>query len=150
MTQTANRITDHVEQYWRDLKEVADQDVPHESQLDIGALGDVWDNCMYIQVEPHRPYHYQYGYMGKELVDAAGVDFTQSVGDDIIDLVKASKDEMQKKFQEVVNTRDVVYDEGEFCNTQHLTIKYRQVLVPFTTDGVHVTYILSGMRWTVK
>ncbi len=135
------RLQDILKDYWHGLK--ADRaGLPAEAEIDPEVLEKIWKNCFLVQI--HSTHRYQYDYLGANLVDAYGEDYT--TGDEADRLVSPYTNHAIQVFDEVVKNRQPMADAGEFVNSYHLLIKYRQYLLPFG-KGDKVTHILGGMRW---
>ncbi len=135
------RLTDVLTSYWERLRGGEDV-LPHEDQINPEALERVWDDCFLVEmVGDHK---YKYDYMGKHLIEAYGDDFSH---DEIEFLVSPHTHRVAEKFNEVVDSKKAVYDDGEFTNSDGVLVKYRTLMLPFVDKGDKVSYILGGMRW---
>lgn len=135
------RVDDILKNYWEKLT-AGQPGLPAESSIDPAELADIWDNCFLVQITPTG--HFQYDYLGAALVEAYGEDYT--TGDEADRLVSASSNRAIHVFGDVVKLRKPLADEGEFVNSRHFLIKYRQYLLP-VGNKKGVTHILGGMRW---
>lgn len=135
------RITEALESYWNEKKDLAA--LPSESDFDPDDLGNLWDHCFLVRVDPGPDFHYTY--MGKALIDAYGDDMT---GNEVCERVMGQvAHPMLKKFVETVQKKHKVLDEGEFVNHNNLEVRYRSILLPLSQGGEEVAYILGGMKW---
>lgn len=134
------RLTDILMGYWEGLKK--NKGLPSENDINPDELSGVWDDCFLAQVMSNG--RYRYSYLGKNLIEAYGDDLEK---DEIDYLVSTSGHKTIEKFDEVVKNREPISDKGEFTNSKHLLIKYRQLLLPFLDTGGKVGFILGGMRW---
>ncbi|MDB2414675.1 PAS domain-containing protein [Rickettsiales bacterium] len=138
-----NRITDIILDHWNELRDV--RKFPSESELDLGHLSSIWDNCFLVQTrDVLTKENYNYTYLGKNIIDAYGRDLTNM---SIMALASEQADHISFKYEEVIRTGTFMYDEGEFLNAKKMKVKYRQVLVPLGDDNCHVQSILGGMRY---
>lgn len=136
------RIDDVLLNYWGQLTHETDA-LPREAVIDPEAIESIWDDCFLVQITPDN--HYRYDYLGKNLIDAYGEDFTVEEADT---LVTPTTHRAIEIFSKVVASKQPTWDSGEFVNSKHMLIKYRQYLLPFG-EGEKVTHILGGMRWKV-
>jgi len=140
MDQKYVRLTDLLMNCWNVWSE--DGAIPPEARIDPEMLLPVWDECFLVQVlESGR---FRYDYLGKSLIEAYGEDYSQ---EEVDSLVSPHKQKVVKRFDEVVKRGIPLEDEGEFRNSLGLTIKYRQLLLPFSGSSGRVEYVLGGMRW---
>ena len=135
------RIEDILLSYWNELKE-KEGAVPHEDRINYKLIADVWDDCFLALITPDRGYRYEY--LGKHLIDAYGEDMTELGVERII---SPNAHETVRKFDDVMNRKEPIRDEGEFTNNSHFLIRYRQILLPFVNSDDAIVYILGGMRW---
>lgn len=135
------RIEDILLSYWNELKE-KEGGVPHESNINYKLIADAWDDCFLALITNNRGYRYEY--LGKNLIDAYGEDMA-ALG--VEHIISPDSHETVRKFDDVMNHKNPVRDEGEFNNSNNFLIKYRQILLPFVNHDDEITYILGGMRW---
>lgn len=136
------RLEDILKHYWETLPRATVGSIPSESTISPDALKNVWDDCFLVQITPDNSFRYDY--LGKDLVDAYGEGYHD--GDEADKLIDTHSNRAIRIFSEVVKGRKPVDDEGEFVNSRHLLIKYRQYLFPLGNKE-RVTHIFGGMRW---
>ncbi len=134
------RITDLLNSYWDGLAKV--DGVPKEDDIDASQLNPIWDDCYLVNIRNGEPYKYEY--LGKNLIEAYGDEVSHS---EVEMLVYPSVKKVADNFNQVVDTRNVFEDLGEFINVNNMLIKYRQLLLPFGDQNGRITHILGGMRW---
>lgn len=136
-----HRINEKLEHYWQDLR--GGRAMPLESEVDIAALGGIWDYCFLVSVHDGR---FAYSYFGSELIRAYGDDVT---GKEITEtLLYPHPQSLTETFDKVVRTAQPQVDDSEFTNSEGALIKYRSCVVPlgaFAMDGI--AFLLGGMKW---
>lgn len=142
------RITDQLQAYWQVLSKY-EGGVPKESMIDPKALKSIWENCFLVKKEPGET-KFRYSFLGSELMKAFGDEAKHTAADSVEELVSPYMEQSAGRFREVVSMKRPLHDEGEFKNHDQVTIKYRQILLPFTIDGETVSHILGGIRWRVE
>lgn len=139
----SKRLNDQLESYWLRLK--GDKALPEEIDINPDKLNGNWQDCFLISCENKN--RFQYSYLGQNLFEAFG--FSKELPADIDHLLSANQQATIEKFEQVIADQEIVYDEGEFTNSNNMVIKYRQILMPFSNDGQQVTHVFGGMRWKV-
>ena len=133
-----------LQKYWNELR--AGRPFPRESEIDPDAISDIWPSCFLVSLdEVTQRLGYRYSYMGHDLQEAYGEDAHNP--DIVTKLVSTDASLMNKKFDEVVRTKKLVFDESEFVNLKHLKIRYRTCMLPLGNQKDNVAYILGCMRW---
>ncbi|TAE34779.1 MAG: PAS domain-containing protein [Alphaproteobacteria bacterium] len=139
----AKRIGERLQHYWESSR--GDRTMPFESDIDTSQLEDVWDACFLIRVdEGNAP---RYVYMGTQLVEAYGDDIQAR---DVCErLAYPASTTMLHRIDEVISSKAIQYQEGEFINASGLRVCHRSILLPMATEHKpeDVAFILGGMRW---
>ncbi|MCC7260611.1 MAG: PAS domain-containing protein [Alphaproteobacteria bacterium] len=130
--------------YWEEAK--GKRTLPSESDMKPGDLSDIWGSCFLIRINKDaKSREFRYSYLGKDLVDAYGDDFT---GRDVYDtLVSMHTNNIVQKIWDVVSTRKPIVDEAEFVNASKVHVRYRQCIAPLASDGEEVDCLIGAMRW---
>lgn len=139
------RISDFLKSYWDELR--GDKPLPSEVDINPDAFGDIWHDCFMVQITPVG--EFRYDYLGDNIIDAYGDDMSREHADLLLSPMAL---QVAEQLEVVRKTEEIVYNKGEFCNSTHMFIRYRQILLPFTSIKVDerqgdVTHILGGMRW---
>jgi hypothetical protein len=135
------RITSIILNHWEAVR--GEKQYPAEADLDPAVLEPVLDNCFLIKIEGLLEGKYQYKFLGKNVMNAYGSDLTRRLNTESDPLSQ------KEKILEVLNTKRPVIDEGEFVNTKQNLVKYRQCLMPLSSDGVNIDSIFGGIRFIV-
>ena len=137
------RITNIIINHWAEVK--GEKAIAAEKDLDSNLLDDVLDNCFLIEAtELVLSGKHKYIYIGKNILDAYGSRATSPK--DYHDVDPLSN---KIKFQEVINLKKPVMEDGQFINQDGNVVKYRQCLVPLGKDGINVDSIFGGMRFKI-
>jgi hypothetical protein len=136
------RITEQLEDYWRQLK--GDKVLPLESDVNPDVMGDAWKSCFLVTARANGSF--AYNYLGDSLVEAYGDDFT---GREITEtLLFPHPEALFATFKKVAATAQPITDEDEFTNSRGALIRYRSCVVPLAgTHGGGVGFLLGGMKW---
>ena len=130
-------------EYW--LKVKGDRLMPEENDIDPDALGDVWDHCFLIQVRDiHNVIDYNYTYLGSRIVDAYA-EGTVQPEDGLMISPNATK--LSQTFEEIIENKKPLMEDGEFVTISGRTVKYRQCLLPLGDAQGTVHSIFGGMRF---
>lgn len=139
------RITRRLLSYWDANK--SDAELPLASNINRDDLQDVWDDCFLVEVKgsEDKGFEFRYNYIGSSIIAAYGDEVT---GADIqTSLLSPEGKHVMDIFEEVVEMKTPVIDEAEFTNLQHVVVRYRQCILPFSDKNGKVTHLLGGMRW---
>lgn len=139
MTEDYVRIYDVVMSYWDALR--GDRPYPAESEINPEDLARVWDSCFLLQITPDK--QLKYDYLGKNLIPSLDGIYSQQDWDTFL---CPQGGLVGKKFQQVVDSKQSLTDEGEFMNSEGMVIKFREFMVPLGI-GEKVTHVLGGLRW---
>lgn len=127
-------------QYWNELRD--ERELPQEDEIDPERLSIIWGHCFLIQIRDIKQVKdYNYTYLGPNL--------TQAYHDGTLDryngkMIAPDANRVSHLFQQVIDTKDPLIDEGEYRNPLGRMVKYRQSMLPLgTPDGV-VESILGG------
>jgi hypothetical protein len=136
-----HRINEQLEQYWNSL--CAGRPMPLESEINIDDLANIWDHCFLVNIAGER---LAYSYLGSELMQAYGDDFT---GKEITDtLVYPHPVSLMQTFRTAIRTARPQQDESTFTNARGMLIKYRSCVLPLGMAGeTDVRFLLGGMKW---
>ena len=136
-----HRIHERLNAYSESLR--GERALPLESDIVIEDLQDIWSSCFLVTVKDGK---FSYSYLGDQLVDAYGDDFT---GKEIAEtLVYPHPPSLVKTFSAVASSGVPKFDESEFANSRGDTVKYRSCVLPLAgPDGNSVAFLLGGMKW---
>lgn len=136
-----HRINEQLRAYWDKVR--AGRAMPLEADINIAELKEIWGHCFLVNIHPDK---FAYSYLGPELIDAYGDDFT---GKEIaIALLEPHPKSLYSKFQEVANTAQATIDESEFRNSRGQLVKYRACILPLgSASHTGVGFLLGGMKW---
>jgi hypothetical protein len=137
------RLTLRLIAYWERVR--GERLMPSESDIDPDDLHDLWDYCFLVQVRDLIKEDYNYTYLGSAIVDAYRAGLSMS---DPGRLVAPSANKLTISYQQVINTRAPVIEEGEFNNLRGDRVKYRQCMLPLSY-GEAVDAIFGGMRFKI-
>ncbi len=140
--QEDKRITNVILNHWNEVK--GGRRFPAEADLDPAVLEGVLDNCYLVKAEGVNEGKYNYKFLGKNIMNAYGSDLTKC-----LNYEKGNPLSYRNKIQQILQTGLPIIDEGQFLNTNGDTIKYRQCLVPLSSDGINIDSILGGMRFII-
>ncbi len=136
------RLADFLDNYFKDLREKAKNDIAAEEQIVFSAIEKVASDCFLIKAdEPYR-----FSYLGENL---SKVVHDEKFDTPITGMTMPANHKMARMFQEVIKSKKEVVDEGEFESSMCSIVKYRQKLYPLSSrkgEG-DVKYIFGGMRW---
>ncbi len=136
------RLADFLDNYFKDLKDKAKNDVAAEEQIVFSAIEKVASDCFLVKAE--EPY--RFSYLGENLLKVVR---DEKFDTPIVGMIVPNNHKMARKFSDVISSKKEVVDEGEFESSQYSTVKYRQKLYPLTArkGDNEVKYIFGGMRW---
>ena len=136
-----HRINERLNAYWDSLR--GSRTMPNERDISIEDLKDLWQYCFLISVKEGK---FSYSYLGEQLVEAYGDDFT---GKEIAEtLLYPHPESLVKTFTEVAKSAAPQIDESEFTNSRGATVKYRSCVLPLAgNDEGSVAFLLGGMKW---
>ena len=136
------RINHIILSHWEDIR--GERRFPSEVDLNPEVLESVLDNSFLVQTEGVEDGKFNYKFLGKNIMNAYGSDLTKC-----FDYSKGNPLAYSNKIEHIMITGEPISDEGEFINAQGDRLKYRQCLVPLSSDGVHVDSVLGGMRFKI-
>lgn len=139
------RVNRRLIRYWEEIR--GDRQFPAESAVDQQALSDIWASCFLVKVIPHANggYAFRYTYLGRELIEAYGEDFT---GADIQSQLEATFGiHLRELLLKVMETKRPVSEDLDFTNRKNMVIRYRLCMLPLGPNDDTIQYILGGMRW---
>ena len=134
------RITDRILDYWNTLR--GEAPYASEDAIDWYALGDVREDAFLLRIIANDDF--TFSYLGKNVQDAYGEDMT---GEQASSFASPSGSALKEYVAELIKTGAPVTDEGEFVNKNGKVVRYRQCLVPLTSDGDVIEAVLGGMRF---
>lgn len=141
------RITDILRNYWEKLR--GDRPYPLESEIDPEALGEVWSHCFMVQLlDIKKKENYSFTYFGDSLQGAYAKDLTDTP---VKYVVSPHAEHLAEQYDKVLKTGQPLIDEDSYTNRDHVTVLYRQCLLPLgckSEDGI--AFILGGMRYKLK
>lgn len=131
-----------MDNYFKDLKDKAKNDVAAEEQIVFSAIEKVASDCFLVKAE--EPY--RFSYLGENLLKVVR---DEKFDTPIVGMIVPNNHKMARKFSDVIQGKKELVDEGEFESSQYSTVKYRQKLYPLTArkGDREVKYIFGGMRW---
>ncbi len=142
MSHDYKRLSDKLLEYWQQI--LGKQNLPREEQIDLEEINEILNDCFLLHVQHDAKFIYKYDFLGENLIQAYGKGMNQ----DVIELLISTKSHpLVKKFDEVLKSTQPVYDSGEFLNSNRMTVKYRQILLPLANKQGEAEYILGGIRW---
>ncbi|MCE3233023.1 MAG: hypothetical protein K0R98_1280 [Rickettsiaceae bacterium] len=136
------RITNIILDHWNAIRGL--KKYPAETDLDPALLEELLDNCFLIKTEGIFEGKYNYKFLGKNIMNAYGSDLTRSLNDSA-----ENPFSQRDKIKELITHEHPIIDEGEFHNINKDIIKYRQCLVPLSSDGINIDSVFGGMRFII-
>lgn len=138
-----NRLNEILSAYWKNLS--GERPYPCENDVDPDALGEIWQSCFLIQVMPEgRGPRYRYAYMGRELIEAFGGDYSQQEISET--LMGEQNPPFLQSLDAIIASGAPISEENAFTNRHNMQIRYRSCLLPLGVQP-DVDYILGSMRW---
>ena len=137
------RLTQRLTGYWERLRK--EEAMPPFAKFNPSALDDAWDSCMLIAVnDSAQPPSYAYYRMGEKVRRLYGGDVA---GQSMRPSAKTSQSaKIVKRVDELMTSRQPVYDDGQFVGPSNKIVKFRSCMLPFGHDN-HVTHIIVGLSW---
>ena len=136
------RITNIILDHWNEIRGL--KKFPAEKDLDPALLEQLLDNRFLIKTEGIFEGKYNYKFLGKNIMNAYGSDITRSMNDEHENPLS-----QRDKIKEMLVHQHPIIDEGEFRNINRDIIKYRQCLVPLSSDGINIDSVFGGMRFII-
>jgi len=141
-TEMESRLTTRLIKYWKSLKGI--HNVPLEKNIDNTAIADLWDYCFILRVKEIKDeIDYRYDYIGKNIKNAYMKDLSE--GDNILINLEASG--LHDKYMELIRLKRPIENQGTYINNNDKIIKFRQCMIPFSSDGKNVTTIIGAMNY---
>ena len=135
------RITLRMMSYWERLRGA--RSMPTEENIDPDDLHDLWDCCFLLHIKDIGKPDYTYTYLGDEIARM----FNEGLLEEAETHRKSAQiTELTKNYNQVVETRKPVLEEGEFLNMVGSMVKFRQCLLPLG-EGDNVLAILGAVRF---
>lgn len=136
-----HRLTERLISYWNEIR--GERIMPLESDINMDALKEEWPHCFLVSVHPDK---FAYTYLGPQLVEAYGDDFT---GREITEtLLFPHPKPLFAQLQQAAQESKPRENQGEFVNAQGMHIKYRTCILPLGAHGhSSVAFLLGGMNW---
>lgn len=133
------RLTEQLLLYWNSVR--GERKFPPISDIHPADLGDIWQDCFVVEIKgsSDNP-EFSHTYYGSRIKDMYGGDLT----DDVVERIQSKTLDLYKQ---VIETKQVNINEGEFTNLQDEETKYRQILLPLGPDEENIDHILGGMRY---
>ena len=143
---STGRLVDRLTDHWNRLCG-EEFPPPSFSRFQKGTIGDVWDQCAVLKVEPGNADSriFQFADLGDKVSDIVGKNMLGKHVSTNKNLFKAAS--IIGYSDRVVNTSEPCYDEGKFVNDRNKIIKYRSCLLPYGSTEGGVTHILVGLSW---
>ena len=138
------RITLRLIAYWEKMRN--GRDMPEQEEIIPADLHDLWENCFLVRVKDAKKSDYHYTYLGDAIKRAYFGGTLQN--DDIDKLVSLAAPKMGEDFGQVLASGKPLVNEGEFCNLDNETVRYRQCILPLGKNG-RVHAMLGGMRFRI-
>lgn len=135
------RITNIILDHWNEIRGL--KKFPAEKDLDPSLLERLLDHCFLVKTDGIFEGKYNYKFLGKNIMNAYGSDLTRPLNDE------AEPFSQRDKIKELLTYEHPIIDEGEFRNINKDLIKYRQCLVPLSSDGINIDSIFGGMRFII-
>ena len=145
MLSTEKRTHEKLLGYWESLK--ADRPFPLETDVNPDQLKDIWDDCFLVRADDDLDGRvYRYIYLGQSLVNAYGEDGTDKEACE--KLVYPINQVLITLFDRVIDTKEAIFEDIEFTNTNGMLIKSRTCFLPLGYDDTQqARYVLGGMKW---
>lgn len=138
-----HRITLRLLSYWEKLRR--GRPMPSEQDINPEDIGDLWANCFLVHVRDLEQRDYHYAYLGQAIVDAYRLSLSQ---DDPGELASPDAGHLAGSYAAVAQSRKPLVEDGEFRNSHHELVKYRQCLLPLG-EGGEVLAVFGGMRFRI-
>ncbi len=141
------RLTDILFEYWNEAR--GERLFPSRDKIDEFDLQQkgVWDDMFIVEVFPLvQSNGYRFVHTGKNL----GTEFTKdNSGKYIKNIITGFMDSSTKKYNTVAEQKRPLQEEDEYKSPETgVTIKYRQILLPFgSDDDAPIDVIIGGMRF---
>ena len=133
------RLVVRLLQYWRELGEP--DKIPSESDIDPGAIPDMWPNCVILDVAGKET-DPEFTYIGSELAARARADLSGRR------LSGAPADTLVSKglsyFGQVLAKKVPITFGGEFTDSRGMKILYRSIILPLSKDGNGIDKLLAA------
>ncbi len=141
------RITDVLHSYWEEKR--GDKPFPQVSDIIPKDLEDVWGNCFIVQLHHIKnKENYSFTYFGEALQRAYARDLTDTP---VKYVVSPHADHLASQYEKVLNTGQPLEDDSSYENRDHITVLYRQILLPLAYDKTgEIGFVLGGMRYKLK
>ena len=135
------RLTLRLMAYWEKMR--GERTMPTENDVNPdGDIIDMWDDCFLIHTADIDMQDYNFVYLGANIQ----MILTGGIGDDPSRAWKSlNVKRLAPAFQQVIDSKAPVIDEGETLNDANQLVKYRQCLLPLGEDD-KVLAIFGGMR----
>lgn len=139
------RLVFRLKEYWNKIR--ADEEVPNFGKFNIGAVQDVWENCMQFEVSSGGSKKlYQCSYLGESLVEGFGKELKDRYvssydkrvmpGSNLLDLM-----------DNTVDSKEFTLSQGQFVNHNNKIVKYRNCILPFVDGGKKIKHLIVGLSW---
>ena len=127
-------------QYWNELRD--ERPMPREDEIDPDRLSEIWGHCFLLQIRDVKHVKdYNYTYLGPTLINA--------YNDGTLDrfngkMVAPEANRVSHLFEQVIQDKDPLIDEGEYVNPVGRVVKFRQSMLPLAGPDGTVESILGG------
>ena len=138
MASGEQRSTFRLLSYWNGIKE--DRSIPDISQINLGEMGELWDDCFVLDVkQPDRP---EFQHFGSELIQIFEQDYTGAILDE--KAVHPVLADLNLFIEEVWIMESPVSHCGEFSTGEAEKLRYRSLLAPLAENGDNSIQFLIG------
>ena len=141
------RLTTRLINYWEQLRK--ESSAPQYERLNPGAIDEIWQNSMVLQVQPGTGERrvYTYVHCGTEIRKAVGQDLTGQTLTTNMKFFPGAK--IIKRVDEVFDLAALtpLMDDGQFVNTDGKVVKYRACLLAFMNSNRIITHVMVGVSW---
>jgi hypothetical protein len=137
MSAYEQRMTFRLLSYWNKLK--GEREIPSIKEVNITELGEVWGFCFTICLDDEEKVD-EFQYFGAELVALTGVDLSG------LNVEKSLPGTMMAQlmdfYPQVILLRSPV-SKASKCLQNGCEILYRSLIVPFSSDGNKVDFLMG-------
>lgn len=136
------RLTFRLLSYWNRIR--ADRNFASLSHMNISEIQEIWHFSFTLDVSSQDPSEHFFQYFGPDLSSIFGTDYTgESVDEAMNDVILNNTiGSYQKTLQERKPTLEAAsfhYDGKE--------LRYRTMIVPLSTDDVHIDYLMGTTNY---
>lgn len=140
------RMVNRLKSYWESLRK--QNELPIFEHFNQNSVADMWDSCLSFNVTSSSG--------GKKMYQCnfVGNDLNKAFGKDLKDRYVSSADKrvlpganLMESLDNSVDSKVFVLSAGQFVNSDHKIVKYRDCVMPFTNFEGTVTNLVVGISW---